>query len=295
MGHEFTGVVAEVGKDVDVVRPGDRVAVKPGASCLTCYWCRRGQFSLCPKRRESIIGVSPGHDGAYSEYVRVRDPGQRLFKLPQGLEVKKAALIEPLSIGLHGVRLSRFRSGDCALIIGAGMIGLGVLQFLKMEGMSKVIVLEISEKKAQLARALGADVVLNPISEGDRLKERLVDLTAGIGVDVVFDCAGVLSAFQTSMDCVKSGGQVLVIGLHEKRVDLDFLNLLHREIELKGVFSSYNEFKEVIDLLASGKINTDPLISDVISLVDIVEKGFERLIGSRDLVKILVRVDESLP
>jgi len=295
MGHEFTGVVAKVGKEVDVVRPGDRVAVKPGVSCLSCYWCRRGQFSLCPKRRESIIGVSPGHDGAYAEYVRVRDPGQRLFKLPRGLAMKEAALIEPLSIGLHGVRLSRFRSGDCALIIGAGMIGLGVLQFLKMEGMSRVIVLEISEKKAQLARALGADVVLTSISEGDRLKERLVDLTAGIGVDIVFDCAGVASAFQRSMDCVKSGGQVLVIGLHENRVDLDFLNLLHREIELKGVFGSYNEFKEVIDLLASGKINTDPLISDVISLVDIVEKGFERLIGSHDLVKILVRVDESLP
>ena len=294
MGHEFSGVVAEVGEDVYMVHPGDRVVVKPGASCLSCYWCRRGQFSLCPKRRESIIGVSPGHDGAYAEYVKVRDPGQRVFKLPLGLAAKEAVLIEPLSIGLHGVRLSRFRSGDCALIIGAGMIGLGVLQFLKMEGTSKIIVLEISEKKGRLARALGADVVLNPISEGEHLKERIVDLTGGIGVDVVFDCAGVPSAFQASMDCVKSGGQVLVIGLHEQKVPVDFLNLLHREIELKGVFSSYNEFKEVIHLLASGKINTDLLISDIISLVDIVEKGFERLLGSRDLVKILVRVGESL-
>jgi (R,R)-butanediol dehydrogenase/meso-butanediol dehydrogenase/diacetyl reductase len=162
-----------------------------------------------------------------------------------------------------------------------------------MEGTSKIIVLEISDEKARLARALGADVVLNPISEGEYLKERIADLTGGIGVDVVFDCAGVASAFQTSMDCVKSGGQVLVIGLHEQRVPVDFLNLLHREIELKGVFSSYNEFKEVIDLMALGKVQTDLFISDVISLVDIVEKGFDRLVGSRDLVKILVRVDES--
>ena len=134
MGHEFSGVVVEVGEDVYVVRPGDRVVVKPGASCLSCYWCRKGQYSLCLKRRETIIGVSPGHDGAYAEYVKVRDPGQRLFKLPAGLAAKEAALIEPLSISLHGVRLSRFKSGDCALIIGAGMIGLGVLQFLKMQG-----------------------------------------------------------------------------------------------------------------------------------------------------------------
>jgi threonine dehydrogenase-like Zn-dependent dehydrogenase len=95
------------------------------------------------------------------------------------------------------------------------------------------------------------------------------------------------------MECVKSGGQVLVIGLHEQKVPVDFLNLLHREIELRGVFSSYNEFKEVLDLMALGKVQTDLFISDVISLVDIVEKGFERLVGSRDLVKILVKVGES--
>ncbi len=140
---------------------------------------------------------------------------------------------------------------------------------------------------------MGADVVLNPISEGEHLKGRILDLTGGIGPDLVFDCAGVLSALQASLDSVKSGGQVLVIGLHEQKVPVDFLNLLHREIELKGVFSSYNEFKEVIDLMALGKINTDPLISDIISFVDIAEKGFGRLAGSRDLVKILVRVGES--
>jgi threonine dehydrogenase-like Zn-dependent dehydrogenase len=294
MGHEFSGVVAEVGEEVYVVHPEDRVVVKPSASCLSCYWCRRGQYSLCPKRRETIIGVSPGNDGAYAEYVKVRYPGQMLFKLPSGLAAKEAALIEPLSIGLHGVRLSRFRSGDCALIIGAGMIGLGVLQFLKLKGTSRMIVLEISEKKGRIARELGADIVLNPISEGEHLKERIIDLTNGIGADVIFDCAGVGSAFQASMDCVKSGGQILVIGLHEQKVPLDFLNLLHREIELKGVFGSYNEFKDVIHLLAEGKINTEALISSVISVVDLVEKGFDQLLASKDLIKVLVRMEESM-
>jgi 2-desacetyl-2-hydroxyethyl bacteriochlorophyllide A dehydrogenase len=291
MGHEFSGVVAEVGEDVYMVHPGDRVVVKPSATCLSCYWCRKGQYSLCPKRREGVIGVNPGNDGAYAEYVRVKEPGQRLFTLPEGLATKEAALIEPFSIGLHGVRLSRFRSGDCALIIGAGMIGLGVLQFLKMEGTSRIIMLEISGKKSRVARALGADVVLNPLSEGEHLKERIMELTGGIGVDVIFDCAGVPSAFQTSMDCVKSGGQILVIGLHEQKVPVDFLNLLHREIELKGVFGSYNEFKEAVDLLAAGRIHTDLLISDVIPFGDIVEKGFERLVASKDLIKILLKME----
>jgi len=153
--------------------------------------------------------------------------------------------------------------------------------------------LEISEKKSRVARELGASVVLNPNSEGEGLRDRIFDLTDGIGADIVFDCAGAPSAFQTLMDSVKSGGQVLIIGLHEQKVPLDALNLLHREIELKGVFSSYNEFKEAIELLAAGKINTDLLISNVIPMVDLVEKGFEQLLASRDFIKILVRPGES--
>jgi threonine dehydrogenase-like Zn-dependent dehydrogenase len=291
MGHEFGGIVAEVGKKIYGVQPGDRVVVKPSAPCLDCYWCRRGQYSICPKRRQTIIGVNPQNDGAFAEYVRIRYPGQMLFKLPPGLGTKEAALVEPFSIALHGVRLSRFKSGDCALIIGTGMIGLGLLQFLKLEGAGKIIAVEISEEKSRLARKLGADIVLNPISEGDRLKDRIFDLTGGIGADLVFDCAGVTPAFQYAMDCVKSGGQILIIGVYENKVLLDPFILLHREIELKGVYSSYDEFKDVIDLLAAGKIHTDVLISGIIPATDLVEKGFEPLIASHDLVKILVQME----
>jgi threonine dehydrogenase-like Zn-dependent dehydrogenase len=151
------------------------------------------------------------------------------------------------------------------MIIGAGMIGLGVLQILKLERISKIIVLEISEERSQVARALGADIVLNPISEGEGLKDRIYELTDGIGADLIYDCAGVPMAFQTSMDCVKSGGQILVIGVYEQKVPFSLWDLLHREIEVKGVFSSYDEFQEVIELLSEGKINTDLFISSVIS------------------------------
>ena len=292
MGHEFSGVVAEVGAGVCSVQPGDRVVVKPSAPCRNCYWCRKGQYSICPNRRKTVIGVNPENDGAFAEYVRVRYPGQMLFKLPSGLEAKEAALAEPFSIALHGVRLSRFKSGDCVMIIGAGMIGLAVLQLLKLVGTSKIIVLEISEKKSLVAQALGADIVLDPISEGEGLRDRIFDLTGGIGADRVFDCAGVPMAFQTSMDCVKSGCQILVIGVYEQNVPFSLYNLLHREIEVKGVYSSYDEFQEAIELLAKGKINTGLFISNIISPKDLVEKGFESLLASRDLIKIIVRMDE---
>jgi (R,R)-butanediol dehydrogenase/meso-butanediol dehydrogenase/diacetyl reductase len=280
MGHEFSGVVAEVGKEVYGVHPGDRVVVKASAPCRSCYWCRRGQYSICPKRRENILGLSPDNDGAYAEYVRIRYPGQMLLKLPSGLAFKEAALVEPLAVALHGVQSSRFEIGDCALIIGAGMIGLGVLQFLKLQGMSKIIVTEISEKKRLVARELGADVVLNPISEGEHLRDRIFDFTGGIGADVVFDCAGVPPAFQTSISCVKSGGQVLIIGVYD-------------QIELKGVFGSYSQFSDVINLLDQKKLNTDLLISNVILAKDLVEKGFESLVASKDLIKILVKMEGS--
>jgi (R,R)-butanediol dehydrogenase/meso-butanediol dehydrogenase/diacetyl reductase len=291
MGHEFSGVVAEVGEEVYSVRSGDRVVVKPSAACLSCYWCRRGQYSICPKRGEKIIGLSPDYDGAYAEYVKIWNPRHMLLKLPSALATKEAALVEPLAVALHGVRRSRFEPGDCALVIGAGMIGLGVLQFLRLQGMSKIIVTEISETKSLVARRLGADAVLNPISEGGNLRDRIFDLTGGIGADVVFDCAGVPPAFQNSMDCVKSGGQILVIGVYEQKVPFDPSILLLREIELKGVFSGTNEFKDVINLLDQGKINTDLLISDVISAKDLVEKGFESLVASKDLIKILVKME----
>jgi threonine dehydrogenase-like Zn-dependent dehydrogenase len=292
MGHELTGVVAEVGDGVHHVQPGDRVVVKPSAPCRSCYWCRRGQYSICPKRRKTTIGVNQENDGAFAEYVKVRYPGQMLFKLPSGLQAKEGALAEPFSIALHGVRLSRFKSGDCAMIIGAGMIGLGVLQILKLERISRIIMLEISEERSRVARALGADIVLNPISEGEGLKDRIYELTDGIGADLIFDCAGVPMAFQMSMDCVKSGGQILVIGVYEQKVPFSLWDLLHREIEVKGVFSSYDEFQEVIELLSKGKINTDLFISDVISAKDLVEKGFESLLASKDLIKIIVKMDE---
>lgn len=295
MGHEFSGMIAEVGEDVELVRPGDRVAVKPSASCLNCHWCKNGRYSLCPKRRERVIGISPGNDGAFGEYVKIRYPNQMLFKLPPNVTSDQAALAEPLSISFHSVRLSRLNPGDDVLIIGAGMIGLGVLQLLKLEGAGKIIVLEVSEKKSLLARKLGADFVLNPKSERAGLTDHILSLTDEIGPNIVFECAGVPFAFQTSIDYVRSGGQVLVIGLQEKEVPFDAFKLLHKEVELKGVYGSYDEFKDVIKFFEQGKINTEVLISDIISAGDLVERGFERLLTSNDDVKILVRVEESGP
>ena len=289
MGHECCGVVAEVGKSVQRFKPGDRVAVKPIPECKECYWCKKGQYSLCPKVFGRAIGITPNHDGAFAEYVRIEFPDEMLFKLPAKVSFKEAAVIEPLATSLHGVRLSRFKPGDRVVVIGAGMIGLGTLQFLKLGGAGKIIVLEISSKKSEIAQRLGADVVMNPISEGKGLRERIFSLTDGIGADLVFDCAGVPFSFQNSINFVKSGGQVMVVGINDKEVAINPFMMVLWEVEMKGVLGYYDEFKYVIDFLEQKRINTELLVSDIISLADIEEKGFKRLISSKDIVKILVK------
>jgi threonine dehydrogenase-like Zn-dependent dehydrogenase len=289
MGHECSGIVSAVGDAVKNVKPGDRIAVKPMPQCGKCYWCQRGQYSICPEAIESGIGINTDNDGAFAEYVRIRYPEKMLFKLPSNVSFSDAALIEPLATSLHAVRMSRVRSGDCVLILGAGMIGLGTLQFLLLAGAGDIIVIEPSPQKSQLALELGADVVLSPFVEKEELNDEIFKLTNGVGADVVFECAGVPMAFQTCLDYVKSGGQVIVVGINDKDVAFNNFQMVVREIEMKGVLGYYDEFKDVVKHLSCGEIKVEPLISNIISLNKIEEKGFKRLMATKDIVKILVK------
>lgn len=289
MGHECSGVVLEVGKDVQNVQPGDRVWVKPAAQCGDCYWCQRGQYKRCLKTFERVIGLSPRNDGAFAEYLLVKYPNGMLFKLSPKVSFQEAALVEPLSVSLHGVRMSRFKPGDCAAVVGAGMIGLGVIQFLRLGGPSKIIVLEISSSRSRIARDLGANVVLNPKAEGQNLGDQILGLTNGIGADIVFECSGVASGLQSTITYVSHGGQIIVIGLHEKELPFNFWTMLHREVEMKGSLGYSNEFNYVMDFFENKRIDAQHFISDLIKLGDLEEKGFKRLLSSQDMVKCIVR------
>ncbi len=288
MGHECAGVIAEVGENIHDFKVGDRVVPKPLAECGKCHWCRKGQYSLCPAGLGKAFGISPDHDGAFAQYLHVKYPKEMLFKLPENVSFDEGALVEPLATSLHAVRMSGLGVGDNVVILGAGMIGLGVLQFVKLGGARKIIVLEVSEKKRALAMEAGADIVMNPVDEGETLRERIFEMTGGIGADVVFECAGVPTTFQSCVTLVKSGGQVMLVGINDKEVAINPFFLVLWEVELKGVLGYYDEFALVIDFMQKEKIKTDILISDRIPLESLVEKGFHRLLSSQDLVKILI-------
>jgi (R,R)-butanediol dehydrogenase/meso-butanediol dehydrogenase/diacetyl reductase len=289
MGHECSGVVAEAGRAVSRFKQGDRVVVKPIAQCGECYWCRRGQYSLCSTAFGRAIGITQDNEGAFAEYVLVKYPDAMLYPLPPEVSFEAAALVEPLATSLHAVRMSRVKPGDRVVIIGAGMIGLGVLQFVRLGGAGKVIVLEISPEKSRIAKQMGADVVLNPTSEGEGLREKIVELTGGVGADVVFECAGVPFAFQMCVTYAKPGGQVMVVGINDKEVAINPFLIVLGEVELKGVLGYYDEFTYVIEFLEKKKIDTSSLISEIIPLSELEEKGIKRLLSSPDLVKILVK------
>lgn len=289
MGHEFSGLVEEVGQEVDGFNAGDRVVGYPICVCGACLWCRSGRENLCPAKGKRSLGYNPLADGAYAEYVKIPVPNQMLFRLPESLSFEEGALIEPLSTAYHAVRLSRFKPGDTALVMGAGPIGLGTLQFLKMGGVRRVIVLEISSERAAVALDLGGDMVLNPKDEGKGLAKKIKDFTDGLGPDFVFECTGVPESLQNAVHYVKHGGQMILVGIIESPVSILPLPLAVWEVNIQGSFGyTRDEFQRVIDFVSQKRIQTDSMISAIIPLEEIEEKGFKRLASSADAVKILV-------
>ncbi|MBW2367711.1 MAG: zinc-binding dehydrogenase [Deltaproteobacteria bacterium] len=290
MGHEFTGVLEKVGAKVQNHKIGDRVVVFPSAPCRRCAYCFRGKENLCHKSFERSVGEGLERDGAYAEYVRILWPNEMLYKLPDSVSFAQGALVEPLATGFHAVRQSRFRPGDQVVVLGAGPIGLSAIQFLKIGGAGKIITVEISSLRAEIAKSLGADVVLDPLKEKDALADKVAELTGGLGADIVFECTGVQAAFSNSIALTSSGGQIMAVGVIEHETPIDPFSLLIKEVELRGSFGyTSEEFQMVINFLNQGRIQTQALLSDTIPLMDIEEKGFKRLMSRPDAVKILVK------
>ncbi|HUJ69710.1 MAG TPA: alcohol dehydrogenase catalytic domain-containing protein [Syntrophorhabdales bacterium] len=289
MGHEVVGTVAEIGSGVEGWRPGERVVVQANGRCGECYFCRHGLPNLCVHAMERTNGISPGFDGGLAPYVRVRFPRDMLHRIPDEVSFEDAVLVDTICVALGAIRKSRFRLGDNAVVVGAGAIGLCAVQLLRIGGARRITVIQPSPKKRELAIRLGADVALSPIEEGAALGRKVRSLCGGIGADVAYECAGTKEAFQTVSELVRSGGQVMLLGVNEEPTPIVEVGLIVREVEMKGSIAYDEEDVRIcIDLLAKGRFNTKGMISDIISLDDVIEKGFERFASSKGLVKIVV-------
>jgi L-iditol 2-dehydrogenase len=263
MGHEAAGIVAVVGSQVRSVVPGDRVTFDSTVYCGRCDFCLRGEVNLCEDRQ--VIGVSCGdyrRAGAFAEYIAV--PAYILYKLPASLSFADAAMLEAVSVALHAVKLSQIEGGETALVIGAGMIGLLILQAARVAGCSRLFVADVDATRLKLAAELGADETLHA-SESDLVREAL-RLTHGRGLDVVFEAVGRQETVATAIDCARKAGTVTLVGNIAAQVSVPLQRIVTRQIRLQGSCASAGEYPEAMELASSGKIKVAPLISAVAPL-----------------------------
>jgi (R,R)-butanediol dehydrogenase/meso-butanediol dehydrogenase/diacetyl reductase len=283
IGHEFSGEIVELGREVSGWSLGDRVVENGVRPCRSCYFCLHNRPSLCDNLQMS--GVS--YDGGFAEFAKA--PSDILYRIPDSVSDEEATLIDPLSDCIHAVRSSALQLGDRVLIIGAGPIGLLTLQCAREAGASEVFVSEVSDRRRNLAERLGATEVYDPTKEN--LYVRMDEATGGRGPDLVFECAGTPHTLRESVTLVRKGGQVFVISICEEPVEADFMTLVLNELDMRGSYCGYEEYPYGIEYIAKKRVDVRSLISDVISLDQLIEKGFEVLAKPRtEGVKIIAKI-----
>jgi L-iditol 2-dehydrogenase len=258
MGHEAAGIVKRIGRNVRQFTEGDRVTFDSTVYCGQCFFCRRGEVNLCDNRQ--VLGVSCSEfrrDGAFAEYIAV--PERICYKLPDNLPFEHAAMIEAVSVAVHAVGLTPVRLGDTAMVVGTGMIGLLVLQSLRLAGCGRLIAVDLSPERLELATALGADEAI--IAQNVTLVEAIRLQTDGRGVDIAVEVVGGTEPLKTAIAGVRKGGIVTLVGNLAPNVDLPLQSVVTRQIRLIGSCASAGEYPACIDLLSRGAIRVDRLIS----------------------------------
>lgn len=282
VGHEFAGSIVEIGPEVTSWQPGDRVVVSDAIPCGACAPCRAGWLDGC----EDLTMVGVTHDGGLAEYVRV--PTRGLHRLPDDVTLRRGALVEPLAVALHAVRRSRLQAGDHVLVMGAGPIGLLVLQCALLAGARTVAVTEVDETRAALAERLGAALVLDPTREN--VGVALAGLTAGRKPDLIFVCTGAPEPFSDAISLVRKGGQIFVLGLCVDVVAADFLSVVLNDLSIEGSLAGHDGFPAALDFAAQRRVDLESLVTHEVALSD-VARAFE-LAATRGsgAGKVLVRI-----
>lgn len=282
LGHEFCGIITEVGDNVTEFKIGDRVTAETAAKvCGKCLYCRTGNYNLCPER----LGLGYGVNGAFTKYCVVRK--EIVHFLPGNVDFISGALCEPIACAVHGVlEQTNVLAGDIIVITGPGAIGLLALQLSKLAG-GFVVVLGLSADKERLslAKELGADIVIN-IEEGNP-EEIIKKISKGYGVDIVLECSGAPLAAVLGLKLVKKRGQYTQMGLFGKSINIDFEQIAYKELRVTGFIShNWKSWERALDLLKQERIQARLLVTDTLSIMD-WKKGFEKF-EKKEGIKIIL-------
>jgi (R,R)-butanediol dehydrogenase/meso-butanediol dehydrogenase/diacetyl reductase/L-iditol 2-dehydrogenase len=258
MGHEAAGEVAAVGAGVTRFKAGDRITFDSTIYCGHCFYCRNGFVNLCDHR--TVLGVSCDEyrrHGTFAEYVVV--PEGICCALPPDLSYEEAAMTEPAGVAAHAFRITPVGLGETVAVVGAGLIGLLLMDILRASTSGRVFALDTDPARRESARVRGAEGVFDPA--GGDFRERILEATGGRGVDRVFEAVGATGPIQTAISIVRKGGSVTLIGNMSPKIELPLQAVVSRQISLLGSCAIAGEYPLVLDLIARKKINPASLIS----------------------------------
>lgn len=291
MGHEASGIIAEVGSDVQNWATGDRVTFDSTVYALDDWYSRRGQYNLSDGRE--VVGVSTPdfkRNGAFAEYVAV--PQHILYTIPENVSFTQAALVEPVAVALHAVSLTPIQINDSAVVVGAGMIGLFVIQALKLAGCGIIIAVDLDDDRLALAQKLGATHTINASKNDAQQSDVLTQvqqLTHGRGADVSFEVVGAGPSVKTAIDCVRKGATVTLVGNLAPTVEIPLQAVVTRQLRLQGSCAINGEYEPALALISSGRINVEAILSAEVPL----EEGadwFKRLYDKeKGLIKVVLK------
>jgi threonine dehydrogenase-like Zn-dependent dehydrogenase len=286
MGHEAAGVISSVGSGVTGWATGDRVTFDSTIYCGHCEFCRRGMINLCDNRR--VLGVSCEdyrQNGAFAEYVAV--PQHILYRLPDGLSFEHAALVEPFAIALHAIRRAPPTLNDTVVVVGAGMIGLALVQALSQAGCGRLIAVDIADDRLALAAKCGATNTINSSTED--APAAILRLTQGLGADLAFEAVGVPATVDLALRCLRKGGAATLVGNVTPKIEFPLQTAVTRELTIHGSCASQGEYPACLDMLARGALRAAPLISATAPLAE-GATWFDRLYRKEaGLLKVVLR------
>ncbi|CAG0899215.1 unnamed protein product [Darwinula stevensoni] len=285
LGHEASGIIHQVGPNVHHLKAGDRVAIEPGIPCRLCDFCKSGRYNLCPDI--VFCATPPVHGNLCRFYKHAAD---FCYKLPDHVTMEEAALLEPLSVGVHACRRAGVTLGSDVLICGAGPIGLVNVLTARAMGARRIVITDVKEDRLEMAKQLGAHHVIN-VGSGkslDTITSEVEKAFDGEKPEKTIECSGAEACIRMGIRCTRSGGTLVLVGLGPPEVSVPLVDAAVREVDIRGIFRYANCYPTALDMVASGLVNVKPLVTHHFQLEESI-KAFETAhAGAPGTIKVMI-------
>lgn len=289
LGHESSGIVAEVGENVKSVKVGDRVAMEPGIPCRRCVRCKEGYYNLCP---DMAFAATPPYDGTLARYYTL--PEDFCYKLPEKVSLEEGALMEPLSVGVHIVKQAEMKPGSNVVVFGAGPVGLLCMAVARAFGALKVVAVDLNEERLNFAAKYAAThtVVSQRESAEDSAARINKAADLGPGADVVIDASGAEPAIQASIHVLRTGGTYVQGGMGKSDITFPIGAMCSKELNVKGSFRyKSGDYQLAGDLIASGRVSVKELITGKVKFTE-AEKAFGEVKAAKGIKTLIEGVED---